>query len=532
MIFFLKALVFVLIFSGAALYAFRNFFLSFMPAEGYWTICVAVFAATSMAFISPFQAVYAAGLVLAALWASSRLKNRPEWIAAIYLAMAIAMPPIKLSLGGVGEINRLLDLTPPRILALTLLLPLFLRRVGKPQPEGHAKYIQTLDIMVFVYYAYRFGILLGSARFSVQGRAMTEWILDVGLFYYALTRGLTQRSHVQIVLGAALISLTMAAAVGVGESINKWTFYGSLQYLYPGSRWQLTMLTMRGDMLRVQAMTTGPLELATVLTIGIGLWACVRPHGEHRRLTIGLGALLLVGLLATLSRGQLIGLATFAGSMRLLRRASRASYLATLLGLMAALAVVKATGGDDLIMAALGNLFGKGEDLGTIEYRRELLNTSLALIKQSPWTGVPDYMAQMEALRQGEGIVDIVNSYIGLMLDSGVIGLVLYMFPFFWTINLLLKNLPTLKDGRRRVMGAFVPTMLSITIAALVTIFTTSTSDQILRFLLLLLVLPSVWLALPRTEQQPQGATGLPENESSPPPEHSDFSDTLVLASR
>lgn len=36
----------------------------------------------------------------------------------------------------------------------------------------------------------------------------------------------------------------------------------------------------------------------------------------------------------------------------------------------------------------------------------------------------------MEELRQGQGIIDIVNSYVGIMLNTGVIGLAAYLGIF------------------------------------------------------------------------------------------------------
>ncbi len=67
-------------------------------------------------------------------------------------------------------------------------------------------------------------------------------------------------------------------------------------------------------------------------------------------------------------------------------------------------------------------------------YRQELLKMSVALIQQSPWWGVPNYLQQMESLRQGDGIVDLVNTYLVVTLNVGVVGLVLFLIPYLVTL--------------------------------------------------------------------------------------------------
>ena len=50
---------------------------------------------------------------------------------------------------------------------------------------------------------------------------------------------------------------------------------------------------------------------------------------------------------------------------------------------------------------------------------------SWQLIRQNPLFGDPFVYLQMESLRQGQGIIDIVNGYLYTALFSGVVGLFL-----------------------------------------------------------------------------------------------------------
>ena len=65
-------------------------------------------------------------------------------------------------------------------------------------------------------------------------------------------------------------------------------------------------------------------------------------------------------------------------------------------------------------------------DQDTVEYRQELFETSWALIKQNPLFGNPFVALDMENLRQGQGIIDLVNGYLQVALYYGLVGLALY----------------------------------------------------------------------------------------------------------
>ena len=66
-------------------------------------------------------------------------------------------------------------------------------------------------------------------------------------------------------------------------------------------------------------------------------------------------------------------------------------------------------------------------DEGSIAYREQIAETSWQIIKLNPLFGSFNYMQYMESLRQGEGIIDIVNTYAGVALTYGLVGAVLYV---------------------------------------------------------------------------------------------------------
>ena len=69
-------------------------------------------------------------------------------------------------------------------------------------------------------------------------------------------------------------------------------------------------------------------------------------------------------------------------------------------------------------------------DQDTVNYRQQLAEVSWHIIKQNPLFGDPFVYLQMDSLRQGQGIIDIVNGYIYTALFSGLVGLFLQLGVF------------------------------------------------------------------------------------------------------
>jgi O-antigen ligase len=112
---------------------------------------------------------------------------------------------------------------------------------------------------------------------------------------------------------------------------------------------------------------------------------------------------------------------------------------------------------------------------GTIDYRSQLVTNSMIVIQHNPWFGSVDFLEtpEMQALMGGQGIIDVVNTYIGITLKSGFVGLGLFV-GFFALVVIgvfrAMRSLPN-KDSEEHLLGrALLATLLAI----LVIIFTVS----------------------------------------------------------
>ena len=66
-------------------------------------------------------------------------------------------------------------------------------------------------------------------------------------------------------------------------------------------------------------------------------------------------------------------------------------------------------------------------DAQNVIYRQRLAEVSWQLILQNPLFGNPFVLTQMEELRQGQGIIDLVNSYASVALLYGLVGLAMFV---------------------------------------------------------------------------------------------------------
>ncbi len=111
----------------------------------------------------------------------------------------------------------------------------------------------------------------------------------------------------------------------------------------------------------------------------------------------------------------------------------------------------------------------------TITFRQELLANSLIVIERNFWFGTPNFLhePEIEALRQGTwGIIDIVNTYVVIALDKGIVGLGLFLGFFLVILASIYVNIKSVDKGSaEHLLGRSLIASLAST---LVIIFTVS----------------------------------------------------------
>ena len=423
------------------------------------------FAVTLIAFLAHNFWIFLAvtGLLLAF---AGRREHSPI---ALFIWLLFAVPPFSASLSGLGVLNQLLVINYPRLLALVLLLPAFIVLRRQAQHESKSGYWP--DYLVAGYVAVQLILQFSVDSATNTARYGIYAILDVGLPYYVASRSLRKVEAYRDVAMSFVVVCILAGLIGIFETTRAWLLYSSLDSVL-NVNWSLGNYLGRSGSLRAQATTGQPIVLGYLMVVALGFYVylarCVR-----NRFFWWLGFLtLLGGLIATYSRGPWI-----AGVVALL--VFRLSGPKALGGILKALLIVGAVGGLLLVSPIGRNIIDLLPFVGSIEtenieYRQRLLMISIDVILRNPWFGSFSYM---RALADQElvigGMVDVVNSYLGIGLANGLVGLGFFVSSFFYVISAIWRSMRRLPDAESELHTVGSGLLASL-VGIMVTIFTVS----------------------------------------------------------
>lgn len=422
------------------------------------------FALTAAAFLAHNFWLFVAVATAVILFAAARESNR----LALFFFLLFAVPSVAVTIPGLGGINQLFALDYARLLSLTLLLPAAVRLLSRPAAAKGGT--AGPDVLLAAYLLFALTRQLSVDTFTNTLRYGFYAGLDIVLPYYVASRSMRNLRDFRDTLMSFVVAAMLLAAIGAFEFAKKWLLYSALNDAL-GLVWGYGEYLTRETHLRALATTGQPIALGYVLAAAFGFYLYLYRATPGRFLWyLGLG-LLLAGLVATVSRGPAVGagivLAAFAASDR------KPFWSLLRLGLLASLIIpvvlVSPVGGTIVDhLPFIGKV-----DTESIVYRQRLLESSMEIIRQHPWLGSNEFLGQMEDMRQGEGIIDIVNTYLGILLTTGLVGLGLFA-SFFATVGLRLYRgllaLPAGDEELHRLGQALLATLAGV----LVIIFTVS----------------------------------------------------------
>lgn len=350
-----------------------------------------------------------------------------------YALLCCISPAITVEIEHIGPLNDLIFMTSFRMLALVLLLPEAVRLISRRETIKTPPWLRLCDVLTVTYVLFWLMRHFAVSSMSVIGRDLIGQMLDSLLPYYVLSRACVRFDVRQRFLAFLLAGVVYEAFVGIAESVSRHYLYAQLEWLY-GADWGQSTGLFRGSWLRVEAAFPGPLVMAVLMLFGIGLWFVLKKPEKNRAYLV-----LLVGivaaLLATYGRGPILAGTALFLSVALLRRMSAKKYLVMMVGMTILISCLWQAGLGERVIALVSSISAGDETADfNVRYRQELLTTSLALLQQSPWFGVPNFVEQMANLRQGDGIIDLVNTYLVVALDSGLFGIALVFTPYALTL--------------------------------------------------------------------------------------------------
>jgi O-antigen ligase len=466
----LRALVVVLVLSTAVFAFVHRPACALIGRKDYTRKRNLWFALTLTAFLSSSFWLYALIAIPLVVYAYSRETNP----SALYFFLLFVLPTAGIAIPGMGLINYFFDLSHARILALFILFPALVALLarGAAPPFGRT----GPDKILLAYILFTVALYVRATTLTDTARQAFYMFIDVFLPYFVISRSLQDTRAFRVALTSLIVAIMIVALVAVFETARHWAIYQSVVAplgLAERNVGSFGAYVFRGGMLRATAIAGQPIALGYLMVIGIGLCLYLQRFINHK-LTRVLGiALLVAGLIASISRGPWTGAAAlviiflFTGRNAIPRVTVFMMASIVILSLIALL-----PGGERLI--DLLPFIGETEQ-ETIVGRQSLLEASMTVIGRNPWFGSVNYLQapELASLRSGLGIIDIVNSYIQVTLDKGLVGLSLFVGFFLLILFGTYRAMRLLRDKRSEeyLLGrALFATLLSI----LLIIFTVS----------------------------------------------------------
>lgn len=418
------------------------------------------FAITLLAFLSHNFWLF---IILSAAYLLYIAKSEDNKFA-LYFILLLAVPTIY------ARIPVLFDISFNRLLALTILLPFFISFRPSQRSPSFGK--STAEKLMFGFIILNTLLALRTRTFTDTMRYGIYGFTEVFLPYYAASRAIKDFEQLKKVMIALVVACLVIGAIGIFEYGKLWLLYNPLNTVFKVD-WDMGTYLVRGDSIRALASLGHSIVLGYVMVIGLGFYLFIAPSISSITLRlIGYG-LIIGGLIGSLSRGPWLGavvlfLVFIAYGKKAIRRLSLCA-----IAIIFAIPILNLIPGGEKVINLIP--FVGETDKANVEYREKLIDRSILIVKRNPFFGVPDSRSEPEMadMVQGQGIVDIVNSYIGVATGNGLVGLSMFLGFFALTLLKINKSISKIKDknSEEHLCGR---SLFATMVAVLVIIFTVS----------------------------------------------------------
>ena len=462
----LRALIVILVLA-TAFFAFARRYVCTIAGEGDFARRRNLWLALTLAaFVVQNFWLYTLIAVPLLIYANRRESNP----AAMYFFLLFVLPVAYVEIPGMGLVNFIFDLSHARILELLILLPalLVLRR-----QEGNLSYGRTgADKALAAYLLLTVILRLREPSFTDTLRFAFYQFIDVFLPYFVISRSLKNMQDFRDALLSLVLAIMLLAPIAIFEFSKHWLLYSYVTEILK-LEGGMTGYLGRENMLRAITTAGQPIALGYLMVAGIGLYLFVQ-HSIEKKLVRRIGlALLAAGLIAPLSRGPWVGIAVLFTVLIVTGRYPARLWINTALATMLVLPLLTIIPGSQKMINLLP--FIGTTEADNVDYRERLITNSMIVIQRNLWFGSINYLRtpEMESMRQGQGIIDIVNTYVIVALQAGIVGLGLFIGFFALTLQGIYRALRSISDrnSEEYLLGR---ALLATLLALLVIIFTVS----------------------------------------------------------
>ncbi len=458
------------------------------------------FALTAAGLLSPTFWVFAAIAAPLLVWGFRKDTNP----VALYAALVFVVPDVAADIPVVG-INQLFQLDLFRLLALCVLVPAAwrLRRTGSQPPTRR---LQAMDLLLIGFGTLRAILyvppdpaivhdVIYQNSFTNVLRTGFLFLLDVYVLYYVVSRFCTNRRRITEVLATFCLVCLVFAPIAVFESLRHWLLYAGIG---PGWGVPLPVDTyfIRNGALRAQVTAGHAITLGYLFDIALGFWLYLQSYVRSSRAKVAVPVMLGLGLLVTYSRAPWLGaLVIWIAYVALGTRSVSRLFKTACASAAVCIAIAISPIGFRIIR--LLPLVGESAASdNSLQYREQLAERSWQLIQEHPLLGQQFVYPQMEDLRQGQGIIDFVNTYAQIALFYGGVGLFLFLGFIFLAVFKVYRLTKDATDPELRFIGR---SLLAATSGTLLVIATGSLMGGTEKVFYLLAGLMCAYARLPQT---------------------------------
>jgi hypothetical protein len=432
------------------------------------------FAITAAAFLSHNFWVFSV-ITAGVAWYTAQRDRNPL---ALYVSLVFAVPLFQIPIPGFGIVNYLFMLDHQRLLAIVLLLPLVFRGVQSKEPVDSVHRI--VHAFVLMYWAMVVVNYLIYDSPTETMRAALVYGLSAWVLFYAAARGANSVRQLRETMMMYVMAMSVLGIVGIFEMLRGWQVYESLREPLGGPAAGITPFLLRegGFMSFLRAMVTGghAIVFGYMMMVAVVFWVALRGVLLPKKWGLVVLGGLALGSLSAMSRGPWVGIAaglmvtTLTGPGMTKRLGM---VMLTIVGITAVLLV--APFGDEIIafLPFVGTV-----ETANIDYRQRLFEVSMNVFWDNRYFG--NFMAlkdpRMEEMRQGQGIIDVVNSYVGIGLSYGFLGITLFVVPFVVAMVSVLR-VARKAEAYNPTVGLTGRALLGATVGILVVIGTASSIE-------------------------------------------------------
>ena len=474
----IRALVAVLVLGGLVFLLARPAMIRIVSQDTYVRWRRYWFITTAAWFLSHSFWIYVGVMALMLF----RAGKREPHVFGLYLLLLMAAPQAQTPIPGFGIVDHIFMLDHYRLLSLALLLPCALRLSRRATTARLMS--SPVDWMVLAYLVLNSLLAFRGGNFTSDARsALMGWI-DLFLPYYVASRSIQTAEGLRTALTGLVLGGLLLSILAAFEVLRRWK-------LYDAATAALGLNTFgayktRGPFVRPSVSAIDSIVLGYVIVVATGAYLYLQSLVEDRSRRWMLWGLLGTGVLASLSRGPWVGagvllLVQMLTSPRPFKRLAQGAAVSMLLLLLLSTTQM----GQQFI-----NLlpFVGQEEQGNVEYRAGLLTVSLPVIERNILFGSWSFLKapELQVMKQGEGIIDVVNSYLGVTLSMGLVGLIAFLGMFVSTLRFLRRGMRMARKTRNAEDLQQGRALFAMLISIMFIIFTVSS----------ILVVPTIYFAV------------------------------------